>query len=131
MTRPQLVQPFKLVSALTVVLVLIQAFMAGRGVFLKPDLLKDHGNVGTVTFISVVAQSLLVYAIGLEGALKNRLLYLNLILIILVAIQLALGYNGRDSATAAAWHVPNGVLIFGLACFNLALAAQIPRRGAA
>jgi hypothetical protein len=131
MERPQLVQPFKLVSALTVVLVLLQAFMAGRGVYIDHDLLKDHGYVGDVTFISVVLQCILVARMGIPNPLRNRLLGLNVLLLILVTIQLALGYNGRDSSTAAAWHVPNGVLIFGLACFNMALAAQLPRRNTA
>jgi len=131
MTRPQLVQPFKLFSALTVVLVLLQAFMAGRGWFIDPDLLKDHGYVGDVTFVSVALQCILVSQIGLVNPLRNRLIGLNGLLLILVTVQLALGYSGRDSSTAAAWHVPNGVLIFGLACFNMALAAQLPRRGAA
>jgi hypothetical protein len=113
------------------VLVLLQAFMAGRGWFLDPDLLKDHGYVGDVTFISVVLQCILVARMGIPNPLRNRLLGLNGLLLILVTIQLALGYNGRDSSTAAAWHVPNGVLIFGLACFNMALAAQLPRRNTA
>jgi hypothetical protein len=127
MTGPQYVRWFTYVSALTVLLVLLQAFMAGRGIFLRPDLLKDHGNLGSVTFVSVLAQALLAFAIGVAGPLRNRLLILNFALVLLMAVQLGLGYSGRDSATAAAWHVPNGVLIFGLVCFNLALALQLPR----
>ena len=35
-------------------------------------------------------------------------------LVVLVVVQIGLGYGGRDSGTAASLHVPNGVLIFGL-----------------
>jgi len=33
--------------------------------------------------------------------------------------QVGLGYVGRETTAAAAWHVPVGVTIFGLACFQL------------
>jgi hypothetical protein len=33
---------------------------------------------------------------------------------VLVTAQIGLGYAGRESAGAASWHVPNGVIIFGL-----------------
>ena len=31
-----------------------------------------------------------------------------------------LGYVGRETSAAAAWHIPVGVAIFGLACYQLA-----------
>ena len=34
--------------------------------------------------------------------------------------QVGLGYVGRETSQAAAWHVPTGVAIFGLACYQLA-----------
>ncbi|MBI1843269.1 MAG: hypothetical protein HYR89_01435 [Actinobacteria bacterium] len=41
--------------------------------------------------------------------------------IILAAVltgQIGLGYLGRETAEAAAWHVPLGVLSFGLAVYQ-------------
>ena len=45
-------------------------------------------------------------------------------LVVLVVAQLGLGYSGRDSAGAAALHVPNGVLIFGITTALVALSAN-------
>ena len=51
------------------------------------------------------------------------------VLVVLVVIQIALGYQLRDgSGEAGAWHVPNGVLIFGLSVF---IHTQLPRLKAA
>jgi hypothetical protein len=33
---------------------------------------------------------------------------------VLVVVQIGLGYAGDDGGNAAAWHIPNGVLILGL-----------------
>jgi hypothetical protein len=37
------------------------------------------------------------------------------VLLVLTAVQLSLGFASEDSSTAASLHIPNGVLIFGLA----------------
>jgi hypothetical protein len=42
-----------------------------------------------------------------------------------VVSQIGLGYTGSDSATAAAWHVPGGVAVFGLAVWSLALSTRL------
>jgi hypothetical protein len=34
--------------------------------------------------------------------------------------QIGLGYIGRDTAEAAAWHIPNGVLLMAIVTFQLA-----------
>jgi hypothetical protein len=129
MTRPQLVQWFKYVSALTAVLVLVQAFLAGRFLFAGSDLIREHEITANIVFLSALIQTGLLLGIGLQGPLRSRLLVLNGLLLLFVVVQIGLGYS--DSGTATAWHVTNGVLIFGLACFNLALAAQLPRSSAA
>jgi hypothetical protein len=40
-------------------------------------------------------------------------------------VQIALGYNAKDSPSAGAWHIPNGVLIFGLTTWQLLLARRM------
>jgi len=129
MTRPQLVQWFKYVSALTAILVLLQAFMAGRFLFTGSDLLREHEIMANIVFLSALIQTGLLLGIGLQSPLRSRLLVLNGLLLLFVVVQIGLGYS--DSGTATAWHVTNGVFVFGLACFNLALAAQLPRSSAA
>src|SRR3546814_18210015 len=42
-------------------------------------------------------------------------------LVVMTFAQVGLGYVGRDTATAAAWHIPLGVAILGVSCYQLAL----------
>ena len=123
--RDALVRPFQILTALTLVLVMIQAVLAGRGWYLSPDLIEVHGWIGNITFLAVIAQVGLVLAIGIPGSLGRKLLILTAVVAVLVMAQTGLGYSGRDSADAASWHIPNGVLIFGLAVAVAALASQL------
>lgn len=76
-----------------------------------------HGIVGNVTFLLALA--------GLAFAALGRLGRLPVIvagaLVVLLVVQIGLGYGGRESLGAAAWHIPNGVAIFGLAVYNVTL----------
>jgi hypothetical protein len=45
--------------------------------------------------------------------------------------QIGLGYAGRDSGEAAALHLPNGVLIFGIGTFMISLVARARRERSA
>lgn len=98
------------VSVLLVTMVLIQAVLAGRGWFLDGNVLKVHGYLGNATFLLTIALTML----GLAATRSIRVAAPLALLVILTTAQIGLGYAGRDSAAAAAWHVPNGVLIFGL-----------------
>ena len=119
--RPELVRWLRIVAAIVVALVLVQAFLAGRGWFINRDAIELHGYVGNVTFLAVLGQALLVYLTGYRGRTHSLLLGLSGLLVLLVTAQIGLGYSGRESLQAAAWHVPNGVLIFGLSVANLTL----------
>jgi hypothetical protein len=49
---------------------------------------------------------------------------------VLVIAQIGLGYTATSdngSAEAAAWHIPNGVLIFGLTITQLSLDTRLRR----
>jgi len=57
------------------------------------------------------------------------------VIALVVTAQVGLGYAGREQAEAAAWHIPNGLLAFGLAVHQLHLlrlraGASVTRRGA-
>ena len=121
--RPGLFQALRIVAMLTGTSVLIQAFFAGRGLFIDTDNIDIHGILGNVTFLLALIQAGLAIFAGLRGRLRTMLIATSLLLLALVIVQLGLGYSGRDGGEPAAWHVPNGVLIFGLTVgINSALA---------
>lgn len=101
---------YQVASIALIVAVLLQAILAGRGWFLDGDIIKVHGYVGNATFLLTVALAML----GRAATRSIRVVVPLALLVILTTIQIGLGYAGRDTAAAAAWHVPNGVLIFGL-----------------
>lgn len=98
------------------VLVLLQAVLAGRALFGTWSI-TVHGVVGNVTF----AVSLLVVAAALAAKVSRHALGVAIVLLVLVTVQVGLGYAGRESREAAAWHIPNGVATFGLAVYQVAL----------
>lgn len=122
--RPSLVQVLRFVAPLVPLVILVQAFFAGRGLFLDNDLIDVHGGLGNVTLLLLIVQAALVLFAGLRGSTRIPLIVVSVLLVVLVIVQLAPGYSGRDGGQAAAWHVPNGVLLFGL---SLGVNARIAR----
>ena len=110
-------------SAFLAIGIVIQAFLAGSGLFEgKPDLITAHEMLGNVIFLVGVAQIVVAF-IGLQkGAFGRAFLIVSIVLLALVVAQLGLGYSSRDSATALAWHLPNGVLLMGACTWSAALA---------
>ena len=105
--------------------VLIQAFLGGRGFFIDHDTLTVHGRVGDVLLLVAIAH-LVVGAVAFRRRRLSRVpLIVSVVLLVLVFVQLSLGYGSEDSRTAAAWHLPNGVLIFGLTVANAFLSGAI------
>jgi hypothetical protein len=125
MTRPNLLPVFRGTAILLAVLVLVQALLAGRGWFHDYGLIETHGIIGNVTFLVAVATAVLAYMVGVPGGLGKQLIGLSGVLVVLVIIQTGLGYGGRTNAEAASWHIPNGVLIFGLTSALLMLVLQV------
>lgn len=122
--RPGIVTALRIIAPLVVLAVLIQAVFAGRGLFLNTDNLTIHGGIGNFTFLLVLVQLALVAFARFQGRARTMLLGTSALLVLLVVVQLGLGYSGRDGGQAAAWHVPNGVLIFGLAVSQMSLLAR-------
>ena len=123
--RPGMLRAYKAVGHTLGLLVLVQAVLAGRGQFVDPDLLKVHGYVGNAVWLLAVAQVALAFLAGLPARTRGPLLGIGVALVVLVTAQIGLGYAGRDSGQAAALHLPNGVLIFGLGVAGSLLAARI------
>jgi hypothetical protein len=123
--HPGLVQALRVIAPLTSLVVLIQAIFAGQGLFNDTDLITVHGGIGNLTLLLVLIQTGLVLFAGFRGRTRTILLGLNLLLPVLVVVQIALGYAGEDGGQAAAWHVPNGVAIFGLTAGNAAFVSNL------
>lgn len=108
---------YPLLTAVVSLLVLVQAVLAGRALFGSWSI-TVHGVVGNATF-ALAAALVVVAAVGRVG--RHEVAVAVALAVVLMA-QIGLGYAGRDSAEAAAWHIPNGVLAFGLAAHQLTLA---------
>lgn len=113
-------------AALVVAIVFAQAVMAGRSnrLFGSWDI-ELHGTLGNIGFTA----SLALLAVVALGRLGRQPLLAAVVLVVALTAQLGLGYAGRNSLDAAAWHIPNGVLAFGVAVWNLTLTAQRARAG--
>ncbi|MFZ6004871.1 MAG: hypothetical protein ACOYXM_13170 [Actinomycetota bacterium] len=95
-------------------LVLVQAALAGQHLF-EGSSISLHGILGNVTFaLAVIGVVLTVMRHG-DGVAFS----VAVALAALAFAQVGLGYVGRETTAAAAWHIPVGVTIFGLACFQL------------
>jgi uncharacterized protein involved in response to NO len=100
------------------VLLLVQAVLAGRSeVLFGSWSIEVHGIVGNTLFVLVVAN----LALTIARRASTTELTVAAALGLLTFAQVGLGYVGRDELEAAAWHVPNGVLLMGLSGYQLAL----------
>ncbi|MGQ0432596.1 MAG: hypothetical protein ACT452_09360 [Microthrixaceae bacterium] len=95
-------------------LVLVQATLAGQHLF-EGSSISLHGILGNVTFTLTVVGVILTVMRSGDGVAFS----VSVALAALAFAQVGLGYIGRETTMAAAWHVPVGVTIFGLACFQL------------
>jgi hypothetical protein len=119
---------YRWMAAIFVALVLIQAFMGGRGFFVDSDILDVHGRVGDALVLYALVHLVLAGIGAARGGVNRTSLVLSALLLVLVFVQLTLGYESEDSAEAAAWHLPNGVLIMGLTVANAMLVWGLPAR---
>jgi len=117
-SRAGLVLAERILASVVALMVLIQAAMAGHSTRLRGTggiSIELHGVVGNATFTLIVVELVLAFVIK---ASTGRLAVLGGLTVLAVA-QTGLGYMGRSSVDAAGWHVPLGVLIFGLATYNI------------
>lgn len=96
-------------------LVLVQAALAGQWLGYGTDITL-HGILGNVSFAVTVVLVIVTVMCRLSGAAFA----LAVALMALSFAQVGLGYVGRETMGARAWHIPVGVAIFGLATFQLA-----------
>jgi hypothetical protein len=114
--RPGLAKAHLILAYLLPVLVLVQAALAGRHLF-EASSISVHGVLGELTFALTVVGLVLAVVRRWDGLVFA----VAVALVALTFAQVGLGFVGRDTAAAAAWHIPVGVAIFGLTTYQLAL----------
>lgn len=114
--RPGLLIVYRVLAGLCVLIVLVQAALAGRHISLGAGI-ELHGILGNIVFTLAVVMVVLSFLTQARGVVVGHAVAFAA----LGFAQVGLGYVGRDTAAAAAWHIPNGVLLMGLAVAHLSL----------
>ena len=117
-TRRGLLLAYRVLAGLSAFLVLVLAVIAGRSdrLFGTWDI-EIHGIVGNVVFTLAVVMVVLSFLTQTRGVVVGHAVAFAA----LTFAQVGLGYVGRETVEAAAWHIPNGVLLMGLAVAHLTL----------
>ena len=105
-------------SVLLLVLVLVQAALAGQFLF-SGGSIAVHGYIANGSF----AVGLVLLVLTILARLPRGVLALVAVLVVVLFAQVGLGYAGRTSGTAASLHVPLGVLTFGVSTALAGLSA--------
>lgn len=111
----------RVVANLLAVLVLLQAVVAGQATFGDWEI-ELHGWMGNASF----ALGLLLFGLAAGARIGRAPVLAAGALALAMFVQIGLGYAGRTELSAASWHIPLGVTIFGLSIYILTLANQRP-----
>lgn len=114
--RPGLLTAYRVLAGLSALLMLVMAALAGRHVSLGAGI-ELHGVLGNIVFTFAVIMVVLSFVTQTRGVVVGHAVAFAA----LCFAQVGLGYVGRETAEAAAWHIPNGVLLMGLAVAHLSL----------
>ena len=126
--RPWALSALTAAAGLSGLLILAQAALAGRFLNVAGDGLKAaHSGIGNVVVLLAIAQVALPFVAGMQGRLKSPLIGMTALFLVLIVAQVGLGYTGRNNVTSASLHIPNGVLLFGLAMSNISMALRAMR----
>jgi hypothetical protein len=115
MSPDTLVRAHRTLAAVIAALILVMAAIAGRALFGPWDI-EIHGFVGNGVFVLAVAN----FALAIYRRPGNAQLTVAALVGMLTFAQVGLGYVGREELEAAAWHIPNGVLLMALSTYQWA-----------
>jgi hypothetical protein len=102
-------------AGIAVVLVVIQAALIGQALFLGDSGMQAlHGWIGNAAFVAVVVMAIIALLDARRGEAPATVAGVGVLVALLMAAQLGLGYVGRQGGWPAALHIPNGVLIVAL-----------------
>lgn len=125
--NPGVVTGYVVAAWLFAASVLLQAFLAGRGLYGDIDFFDAHEIVANLVFLLAVVQLVLAFLATRSSAGRRMLIGLSAVLLVLTVAQIAMGYQISDEPEAGAWHILNGVTIFGLAVAHGVLALGVRR----
>jgi cytochrome b561 len=115
-TTQRVLIAYKWLAVAITIGILIQAVLASQGFFENHhDLITGHGQLGNLIFVLSVIQIVLAFNLINARLFPSGMLYLTGLQAVLILIQIFLGYQTRDDASAIAWHIPNGVLLMAIA----------------
>jgi len=118
---------FQWLTVVNAVLIVLQAFLAGEGVFGgERGLVTGHGHLGNAVFALVVIQGVLAFMLAQRGMLSRAGMMLAGVVILLVFAQIGLGYSTRNNIKITAYHMANGVLLMGTLAALAAIAWTRP-----
>jgi hypothetical protein len=127
MSPDTLLRAHRTLAAVIAALILVMAAIAGRSLFGPWDI-EVHGFVGNGVFVLAVAN----FALAIYRRPGNAQLTVAALVGMLTFAQVGLGYVGREELEAAAWHIPNGVLLMALSTYQWAtLQARVAGSAAA
>ena len=115
MSSASLLRAHRTLAAVIAVLILVLAAIAGRAIFGPWDI-EVHGYVGNGVFVLAVIS----FALAIYRRPGNAELTVAALIAMLTFAQVGLGYVGREQLEAAAWHIPNGVLLMALSTYQFA-----------
>jgi hypothetical protein len=116
--RSGLLLTYRVLAWLSVALVFVMAVLAGHStrLFGSGDI-EVHGFLGEILFAFAVVMVVLAFMTQTRGIVVA----MSVAFAALCFAQVGLGFVGRDTIEAAAWHIPNGVLIMGVGVAQLFL----------
>lgn len=117
-SRSHLVRAQEILSGIIAVTVLALAVLAGRFLFLGDLVIETHGYIGNAVFLVALVNLAVTVGSRADGVTTA----VAFAVVLFTFAQIGLGYVGRDTPDAAALHVPNGVLLMGLAGYQFAAA---------
>lgn len=115
MSRESLLRAHRTLAAVMAAVILVMAAIAGRSIFGPWDI-EVHGYIGNGLFVLAVAN----LALAIYRRPSTAELTVAALIGMLTFAQVGLGYVGREQLEAAAWHIPNGVLLMALSTYQWA-----------
>jgi hypothetical protein len=115
-------------SLILAVGIVAMALVIGQGVWGgERGLITGHGHLGNAIFVLAGIQFVIAVMLYQKKQISVTHMVITFALVGLLLAQAGLGYSGRSNSSLISWHVPLGVLLMGIATFNMTLAWLRPQ----
>jgi hypothetical protein len=126
--RPGMLSAFKALTFVNVLLIAVQAVLAGQWLVGHKGVIKAHEGIGLTIFFLAILQLVCAFLAGVDGRARAAALGSSAGFLVLVTVQVGLGFAGFDRPNQAqALHIALGVLLFGMATSNISIALRAGR----